>query len=81
MHELMIFLAKEMPEDALIDQLSEAMAKYKADPTKENKSFLGSICMLMTIRLGSEGTDTMALIEKTAKSKQLLSVLDKERLG
>lgn len=47
MHELMLLMAKALPEDKLIEQIEEAITEHKILKTEETKQRLHMYCHLL----------------------------------
>lgn len=54
MHNLMLMLAAVMPEEMILEEITEALTSYKIDPTKEAKQKLLTSCMLFASKQAAE---------------------------
>lgn len=72
MTELLVILAKFMPEEILIDQLKEALEGYKTGD-KASKDKLAYTCILIATRFGTEEKDPMALAKEMSENRQLVN--------
>lgn len=61
MHELVFLLADNLPEEAILEMVTEALAKHKADNTAETKSqLLSAMSMFMTkAQIDRDGIEKM----------------------
>lgn len=48
---LISIMADIMKDDELIDQMYEAITKYKANPTDENKKYIGFLSMMFLTKM------------------------------
>lgn len=72
MTELLVIMAKLMPEEVLIDHLKEAIDEYKTGD-KGSKDKLAYICILIATRFGSEGKDPMEMAKELSENRQLVN--------
>lgn len=76
MKELFIIVAKSMPEEILLDKLSEALQAYKLFNKEEDKKSIMLYTNLITLKWTSADqsvTETIADMDKCQKAMDLLS--------
>lgn len=78
MHELMILIAKEMPEEILIDKMEEAFNQYRGGQTDEAKKSLALYSHMLALRLGTEGRDSIDVIKEFNNNHQLIRAFDQK---
>lgn len=64
MKELIIMAAAAIPEEKLLDDLLEAIKQYKIIPSEDNQAAVGTLSMMMTLklRLGDSTQKAMDMI-------------------
>ena len=72
MTELLVIMAKMLPEEIIIDQLREALEGYKTGD-KASKDKLAYTCILIATRFGSEEKDAMEMAKEMSENRQLIS--------
>jgi hypothetical protein len=70
MKDLLLMLSSVMPEEMHIEQLEKALAEYKIDPSKDNRSKLALHCMMFTAKEAADATPG-GVEEMMRKSDQL----------
>jgi hypothetical protein len=68
MKELMIMAAAAIPEEKLLEDLSEAIKEYKTIPSESNQASVGMLCMMMTLKL--------RLGDSTEKAMEMINGID-----
>lgn len=79
MEQLFLVLAKIMPEEKLLDDLSEALQNYKILNNEETKSKLLINVMFISIRLGTEKKDLMETINDFNQKKKTLELFEDKK--
>lgn len=81
MQSLLLLLAKEMPEENLLEKLSEAIEAHKIAPTEKTKESLAFYCSLMATRFATEGRDTFDVIKEFEQRKDLIKAFEGTKIG
>lgn len=78
MQELMLFMAKAMPMDLLIESLEKAIQDYKTESTDQNRSKLHTICLLVCSKevIDSNGGDVANTIKDFAEKRKVMDMVD-----
>jgi hypothetical protein len=79
MTELIMMMAKLLPEKELIDELEKYLIDYKADPSKENKDKLTLNCMMVAGRFATEGKGTEEVVSGIAENRRILKAHEFQR--
>lgn len=73
MQELMIGIAMLLPEETLVEHITESLENFKIDPTDKNKKTLAANCMLFAVRISTEGKDLQTVMNEVAEKKRIIS--------
>lgn len=78
MQELMLFMAKAMPLDFLVESMEKAIQEYKAEPTKETRNKIGSLCMLFNSKevIDAAGGDVLKIMKDFQEKSKVIDMVD-----
>ncbi len=76
MHELLIALSKMMPEETLIDELSEALTQYKITKSEDAKRKLAMHSTMVMIRFSTEKDSTTDTLKEFKEKSKTLEMFD-----
>lgn len=71
MEQLILMMAKFMPEEDLLNDLEKALARHKAEKTKEAKDNLRMHLTLLTTKWATEKEDISETLEKFKRMSKL----------
>jgi hypothetical protein len=72
MLEQLILLASIMPEDFLLDQLTEYLQNYRSNPTEETKKNLRMHLLMVEMKLKEDSVeDSLKTVEEVRKFKEM----------
>jgi len=78
MKDLMLLLAKEMPEDMLVKELMKAVNEYSENPNEDTKRSLAMFAMMISLRFSTEDKGTLEIIEDMNKAEKLHNVFSRQ---
>lgn len=79
--DLMLILGAAIPEEIIIDQLSEALTQHKITPSKDSKERLEMYCMLLLSKTATEKHGLEKIMKETSEVQKIHERLNDQKLG
>lgn len=78
--ELLVMMAKFMPEDKLVEDIIEKAQEYKMMPDdKEKRMSLAASCALFGAKISIEGKDTIEVLRELKQAEQTKDFLNPDK--
>ena len=78
-HELMILLAKNMPEENILEVLESELKEYRLTKNPEIKRKIATSAMLILTKFGTEGRSDMDVIKDFREKESAIKVMSNKQ--